>query len=360
MGEAGSTTSAGSRASAGTTSSLIRSAPGGTAAKRRHVRIFISHESISAFRSGSAINEPTVCTKRVTSSPTNWLKALLWWETCRERQMVTKEHTDHQKALHRAVDNDWGLYGFVQMLAYKCVQAGKTLEYVDGARAPSGAVGAGNCSPCRCGSGPIAARTVGWSWTATRTVRSIITSGSLPGSRPHTGDPVRCAAVFTATPQRGSTLRTAVYVTSKQHVPVPCRLAVLLARDVPRAVILRRGPTRRVQLLLWHTDTDMFEAGQWFYGRIYEQACDLSPDGSLFLYVAQKAKTPEREESRTTHKWTALSRPPYFTALALWPSGNTGQGGGIFLSDRSLWLNYDRSSVKERSYKDIAIEVGDR
>ena len=42
-----------------------------------------------------------------------------------------KSTTLHQKALHRAVYNDWGLYQFVQMLEYKCVQAGKTLEYVD-------------------------------------------------------------------------------------------------------------------------------------------------------------------------------------------------------------------------------------
>ena len=34
--------------------------------------------------------------------------------------MVTKEHTEHLKALHRAVYNDWGLYDFVQMLVYKC------------------------------------------------------------------------------------------------------------------------------------------------------------------------------------------------------------------------------------------------
>ena len=45
--------------------------------------------------------------------------------------MVTKEHTEHQEALHRAVYNDWGLYGFVLMLEYKCVLAGKTLEYID-------------------------------------------------------------------------------------------------------------------------------------------------------------------------------------------------------------------------------------
>src|SRR5215467_1553223 len=48
-----------------------------------------------------------------------------------QRQMVTKEHTEHQKALHRAVYNDWGLYDFVQMLVYKCALAGKTLIQLD-------------------------------------------------------------------------------------------------------------------------------------------------------------------------------------------------------------------------------------
>ena len=45
--------------------------------------------------------------------------------------MVMKEHTEHQKALHRAVYNDWGLYSFVQMLAYKCLFAGKELVKLD-------------------------------------------------------------------------------------------------------------------------------------------------------------------------------------------------------------------------------------
>ena len=35
------------------------------------------------------------------------------------------------KALHRSVFNDWGLYGFVQMLSYKCQLAGKVLEVID-------------------------------------------------------------------------------------------------------------------------------------------------------------------------------------------------------------------------------------
>jgi putative transposase len=48
-----------------------------------------------------------------------------------QRQMVMKEHQEHLKALHRAIYNDWGLYDFVQMLTYKCLLAGKTLEKVD-------------------------------------------------------------------------------------------------------------------------------------------------------------------------------------------------------------------------------------
>ena len=96
--------------------------------------------------------------------------------------MVMKEHTEHQKALHRAVYNDWGLYQFVQMLEYKCVLARRRRWSTSmSAIAPSGVVGAGTNSPCHFTNGPIAARIVGWSWTVTRIVRSPITSGSLPG-----------------------------------------------------------------------------------------------------------------------------------------------------------------------------------
>jgi hypothetical protein len=119
---------------------------------------------------------------------------------------------------------------------------------------------------------------------------------------------------------------------------IPCRIDGLIARDAPRAVLLRRGPTKWVQLILWHTDSDTFEAGQWFRGRIYESHSDLSPDGTLFLYLARKDKTPARQRSSYTWKWTAISHPPYFTALALWPVGEEWDGGGSFLDNRSIWL----------------------
>ena len=66
----------------------------------------------------------------------------------------------------------------------------------------------------------------------------------------------------------------------------PCRLFVIHAREQPVALILRRGPARWYHLISWRTDTDTFEHGAWFRGRIYEDRCDLSPDGELFLYFA--------------------------------------------------------------------------
>jgi len=48
-----------------------------------------------------------------------------------QRQMVTKAHNEKRRSLHRAVFNDWGLYGFVSMLEYKCRHAGKELHRID-------------------------------------------------------------------------------------------------------------------------------------------------------------------------------------------------------------------------------------
>ena len=68
----------------------------------------------------------------------------------------------------------------------------------------------------------------------------------------------------------------------------PCRAHVILAQNAPTGVILRRGPSAWVQLILWHTDTDRLEYGQWFRGRVYERRCHLSPDGMLLIYFANK------------------------------------------------------------------------
>ena len=52
--------------------------------------------------------------------------------------------------------------------------------------------------------------------------------------------------------------------------PPPPRVTGFLARDVPKGVLLRRGPSQRAQLLAWNTDTDEIKAGQWLHGRVHE------------------------------------------------------------------------------------------
>ncbi len=112
-------------------------------------------------------------------------------------------------------------------------------------------------------------------------------------------------------------------------------LFVHLAARVPRAVILRRGPSAWYHAILWHTDKDMFEHGAWFRGRLYEDRCDLAPDGELFAYFALQGS-----RYGTTYRgtWTAVSRPPWLDALALWPQGDTWGGGARFIADRTIVL----------------------
>jgi putative transposase len=56
-----------------------------------------------------------------------------------QRQMVRKKHQEQEtpqerrkrRIRNRSVYNDWGLYGFVQMLEYKCLLSGKELHIID-------------------------------------------------------------------------------------------------------------------------------------------------------------------------------------------------------------------------------------
>lgn len=110
------------------------------------------------------------------------------------------------------------------------------------------------------------------------------------------------------------------------------RVFGVLARAAPRVVLIRRGPSRHVLLITWDTVRHVFRAGQWFKGRIYEERCDLSPKGEHFIYLAANNKGP-------LQSWTAVSRPPFLTALTLWPNLGAWGGGGLFESERVIALN---------------------
>lgn len=108
----------------------------------------------------------------------------------------------------------------------------------------------------------------------------------------------------------------------------------------------------------WDTSSDEIESGQWFKGRIYERRCDLSPDGELLLYFAANYRKP-------FYSWSAISRPPFLTALALWPKGDGWGGGGHFLSKNRIALNHrpDEMELAGKSVLPTSVKVeqfGDR
>ncbi len=83
----------------------------------------------------------------------------------------------------------------------------------------------------------------------------------------------------------------------------------------------------------WDLSSDTFEAGQWFKGRVYERSCDLSPKGDRLIYFAGKYREP-------LYTWTAVSRPPFFTAVALWQGLSCWGGGGLFAREDEMSLHW--------------------
>jgi hypothetical protein len=115
----------------------------------------------------------------------------------------------------------------------------------------------------------------------------------------------------------------------------PARLHVLLASEAPVGVIFRRGPSKSVCSIRWNLVSDKFELGQWLRGRIYERRADISPDGRYLIYFAMSGKW----KSETRGSWTAVSRVPWLKALVLLGKGDCWNGGGLFTSNKTYWVN---------------------
>jgi hypothetical protein len=108
--------------------------------------------------------------------------------------------------------------------------------------------------------------------------------------------------------------------------PVPPRLHVLMRRESPVAVVIRRGPSRAVCAIAWSLRGDSFQLGQWLKGRIYPLRSDLSADGRHIVYFASNfgARAPDPPS------WTAVSCVPWLKAIELWTKDDAWHGGGMF------------------------------
>jgi len=136
----------------------------------------------------------------------------------------------------------------------------------------------------------------------------------------------------------------------------PARIHILFARQADYALIIRRGPSKKVCTIGWDRITNTFTLGQWLFGRIYEERCDLSPDGKYFIYFALNGKW----NTETGGTWTAISRTPYLKAIGLWGQGNRGGGGGYFISNTEYVINTINNLHKELLIPDNLIQIKDR
>ena len=165
--------------------------------------------------------------------------------------------------------------------------------------------------------------------------------------------------------------------TSEHGIMQSRGLEALFAANGRTAIVLRRGPRTQNHLIRWDLETDAFARGQWMRGRVRLE--DLSANGERLLYwAAQYHRTvppkvfdglralgprlraqkrmrrgrklarymradmlPAQVAARAAEPlatWTAISRTPYFTALALWPSLGAWTGGGGFDADGAIVL----------------------
>lgn len=105
------------------------------------------------------------------------------------------------------------------------------------------------------------------------------------------------------------------------------------------AVVFRRGPSKQVQMLTWDLDTNKITQGQWLKHRAYTEGADLTPDGRYLIYNA----ATHDPNLGTAQSYVAISKPPFFTALALYPTPDLDEGGAMFLDNHRFWVGATRA-----------------
>ena len=111
------------------------------------------------------------------------------------------------------------------------------------------------------------------------------------------------------------------------------RLFGIVATQAPVVAVLRRGPSDWSAIGRWDLDGPTYEQGAWLHGTLYPQRCDLSPDGRWLSYFVLK----KRADWDAGGSYIAVSRLPWATALAAWPTCGTWTRGYHFVEDPRCW-----------------------
>lgn len=119
-----------------------------------------------------------------------------------------------------------------------------------------------------------------------------------------------------------------------------CTLHVLFAREAHLGVIFRYTLGKKTLQILWDTKRNTFAEGQWLRAVIRPEWCDVSPNGKYLAYFASNGHSLGAKRLKGFEdSWTAICRPPYFSALAVFPESGVYYGGGTFSDNNTFLLN---------------------
>lgn len=123
--------------------------------------------------------------------------------------------------------------------------------------------------------------------------------------------------------------------------------AIAESVDLGIVSVCRSG--RLSQLFLWNLKTDEFAAGQCLKGR--SEIYDISPDGKYFSYYVETFHQPAKS-------YVAVAKPPYFTALAYFPTFHLGERDILFAAENELWVTTQEPGWWGNASKDPVIVPG--
>ena len=108
------------------------------------------------------------------------------------------------------------------------------------------------------------------------------------------------------------------------------KIQIAFAENGRHGVILRQGPSKWTRMIKWDTKTDRLTEGQWIHSKV--RYFDINSDASLILCFIQSYR-------REPGTWVALSKPPWFTARAIWKIGDSWGGYCQFLTDKKIYVS---------------------
>ncbi|MCP5158616.1 MAG: hypothetical protein H6975_04240 [Gammaproteobacteria bacterium] len=87
----------------------------------------------------------------------------------------------------------------------------------------------------------------------------------------------------------------------------------------------------------YEKEIENLEIGSLFYGKIYPNRCDLSPDGTYFIYFAMGKS--QKQYDKRLYCWTGVCVPPNIKAIKLFAHKDTWGGGGRFINDNTIYIS---------------------